>query len=788
MVSPLDRKLLRDLSRIKGQAIAIGLVISLGVLMLVMMQGLVNTLDETRRAYYERYRLADVFAPVKRSPERILEKLAAIPNVAAVEGRVTGDALIDIPGVDVPLRAQAVSLPDFGSPRLNDVYLTSGRLLNIEHSDEILLLKGFADARNLAPGDTLYATMNGAQRRFQIVGLAESPEFLYTTAPGELAPDDGRFAIIWMSKTALSAAYDMDGAFNEALLSLAPDARLPAVLDAVDRVLDPYGGLGAYGLEDQSSNRFVSEEISGLRASAVGVPPVFMAVAAFLLYIVVSRIVQSEREQIGLLKAFGYSSNEVGLHYLKLVLIIAIGGAIAGSLMGIAAGRSLAGFYQNYFKFPFIVFQVEPSAFVTGIFVSTATASLGGLLVLRGVFALTPAVAMRPPAPADYSRAKGLSSWMKNILDQPSRMVLRRVFRQFGRMTGAVIGIATGMALSVGMISVLAGFDRTLDLTFTVLDRSDATVTFANPMSDKTIFDLQHLDGVTFVEPFRSVPVVFRNGLYDHRGAISGLVQNPRLSRALDSNQEPIMLKKDGIVLSKPIARILHLSPGDMLTVEVREGRRPVLQIPVAGISETLLGSPTYMEIESLNRILKEPNRVSGAYLSLDESKSGEVYRAIKDMPAVAGISLKQDSMDAFQELMDTGAGAMRYIMALIAGVITFGIVYNTARIAYAERERDLASLRVIGFTKNEAAFVLLGELAVVTFAALPLGALLGYYLSIAIAEGFSTDIYQIPALYSPESFGAAGVAVVLASIASGWLVKRDSDRVDLVSALKSKE
>ena len=788
MVAPLDRKLLRDLSRIKGQAIAIGLVISLGVMMLVMMQGLVNTLDETRRAYYERYRLAEVFAPVKRSPERILGKLAAIPNVAAVEGRVTGDALIDLPDVDIPLRAQAVSLPDFGSPRLNAVYLASGRMLNSEHVDEILLLKGFANARNLVPGDALYATMNGARRRFQIVGIAESPEFLYTTAPGELAPDDGRFAVIWMSKAALSAAYDMDGAFNEALLSLGPDAHLPAVLNAVDRMLDSYGGLGAYGLEDHSSNRFISEEISGLRASATGVPPVFMAVAAFLLYIVVSRIVQSEREQIGLLKAFGYTSREVGLHYLKLVLIIAIGGAIAGSIMGIAAGRSLAAFYQNFFKFPFIVFQIEPSAFAIGLLVSTGTAVLGGLLVLRSVFALTPAVAMRPPAPADYSRAKGFSNWMKNRLDQPSRMVLRRVYRQWGRMAGAVVGIATGMSLSVAMISVMAGFDQTLDLTFTVLDRSDATVIFINPMSSKTVFDLQHVEGVTFVEPFRSVPVVFRNGRYDYRGAISGLVENPQLSRALDGKKKPIALRKNGIVLSKPIAKILHIAPGDMLTVEVREGRRPTVQIPVSGISETLLGSPTYMDIESLNRILKEPGRVSGAYLSLDKSQSESVYTAIKNMPAVAGISLKQDSLEAFQRLMDTGAGATRYIMVLIAAVITFGIVYNTARIAYAERERDLASLRVIGFTKSEAAFVLLGELAVVTFAALPLGALLGYYLSIAIAEGFSTDIYQIPAEYSPANFGAAGIAVIVAAIASGWLVKRDSDRVDLVSALKSKE
>ena len=788
MVSPLDRKLLRDLSRIKGQAIAIGFVIALGVLMLVMMQGLVNTLDETRKAYYEQYRLADVFAPVVRSPERVLQTLAKIPGVKAIEGRVVGDALINLPDVSIPLRAQAVSLPDFYTPRINNIYLVSGRMINSQNADEILLLKGFADARNLTLGDTLFATMNGAQRRFNIVGLAESPEFLYTTAPGEMVPDAGRFAIIWMSNTALSAAYDMDGAFNEALISLEPSARLPEVISAVDLILDSYGGLGSYGLIDQSSNRFISEEISGLRASAKGVPPVFMTVAAFLLYIVVSRIVQSEREQIGLLKAFGYSSVEVGIHYLKLVLIIAIGGAITGSIMGVLAGSSLAVFYQNYFKFPFIVFQIEPRAFITGFLVSIGTASLGGLLVLRKIFFLTPAVAMRPPAPDDYGIIRDIPLWFKRKLDQPSRMVLRRIIRQLGRMAGAVIGIATGMALSVGMISLLSGFDRSLELTFSVLDRSDATVIFTNTMPDRTVFDLQHIAGVSYVEPFRSVPVVFRNELYHYRGSINGLVQNPRLNRALDKNQQPITLQKDGIVLSKSIANILHLSPGDMLTIEVREGLRPSLQIPVSSISETLLGSPTYMNIESLNRILKEPNRISGAYLSLDESKSEQVYQAIKEIPAVAGITLKQDSKTAFQKLMNDGAGAMRYVMAIIAGVITFGIVYNSARIAYAERERDLASLRVIGFTKNEAAFVLLGELALVTLVAIPLGAILGYYLSIAIADEFSTDIYQIPSQYSPESFGIAGVAVIIASIASGWLVKRDSDRIDLVSTLKSKE
>lgn len=787
-MSPLDRKLLRDLWRMKGQAAAIGAVIAVGVLMLVMMTGLVTSLDETRRAYYERYRLADVFAPVTRAPERLIADLAEIPGVASAEGRVTGGALIDLDGLDLPLRAQAVSLPDFGEPRLNDIYLTDGRRIDSERTNEILLLQSFAKVHGLNPGETLSATMNGARRTFRIVGLAQSPEFLYTTAPGELVPDDSRFGVIWMSRTALDAAYDMKGAFNEALLSLGRNADEAAVLDTVDRILDAYGGLGAYGRADHASNRFVSEEIDGLRATSTSVPPIFLAVAAFLLYIVISRMVQSEREQIGLVKAFGYSNLEVGAHYFKLVTAIAAGGALAGCLLGVVAGRGLITVYTEYFKFPFLVFQVDPAAFIIGFLVSALAASAGGLFVLRGVFALTPATAMRPPAPADYSRTGSIGQSIMAALDQPSRMVLRRLTRQPGRMAGAVIGIATGMALSAAMISILAGFDRTIDLTFTVIDRSDATVSFTQAASEKTIFELKRIPGVIEAEPVRIVPAVLRNGLHSYRGAVNGLVASPRLNRAVDSRIETIEMREDGIILATGLADVLNIEPGDSLTVEVREGRQPVLQIPVTGIAESLLGSPAYMELTALNRALREPNRVSGAYLRLDSARSDAIYRLLKDMPAIAGVSLKNDARAAFQKVMDTGAGAMRYVMAAIAAVITFGIVYNAARIAYAERARDLASLRVIGFTRSETAFVLLGELAVVTLVALPIGSVLGYYLSFGIAAGFSSDLYQIPAIFTPESYGAAALAVIAAAVASGWLVKREIDKADLVSALKTRE
>lgn len=787
-MSPLNHKLLRDLWRMKGQAMAIGLVIAVGVGMLVMMTGLVTSLNETRATYYERYRLAEIFAPVTRAPDRLAARLAAIEGVSAVEPRVVGGALIDLPHFVLPVQAQAVSLPDLHDPRLNDVYLTDGRMINSDHSDEILLLEAFANAHGLRPGDRISATMNGARRSFRIVGLAQSPEFLYTTAPGELIPDDARFGVIWMSRSALAAAYDMQGAFNEALLSLSRSANEAAVLDAVDRILDVYGGTGAYPLADQFSNRFVSQEISGLEAAAVGVPPIFLAVAAFLLYIVINRMVQSEREEIGLMKAFGYTNIEVGAHYFKLVMAIAIGGAFAGCLLGIAGGRALIQVYIAYFKFPFLVFQLDPASFVTGVSVSILAASVGGLMVLRRIFALTPASAMRPPAPADYSRTGRFGHALNGFLDQPSRMVLRRITRQPGRMAGAVIGIACGMALSVSMITIYAGFDRTIDLTFNVIDRSDVTVSFTHAASETTIFELGRMEGVTLVEPVRHVYAVLRNGLDSHRGVITGLTPHASLNRALDTDLAEIPLTGGGIVLSTALADILNIRPGEMLTVEVREGRQPILQIPVTAVAESLLGSPAYMDLAALNRALREPNRVSGAYLSIDAARAESIYAALQDMPTVAGVSLKADAQVAMQTMMDTGAGAMRYVMGAIAFVITFGIIYNAARIAYAERARDLASLRVIGFTRGEAAFVLLGELATVTLVALPLGGVMGHYLSFSIATGFSTELYQIPVIFDPESFGFAALFVIGAATLSGWLVKRDIDRADLVSALKTRE
>ncbi|MDJ1018320.1 MAG: ABC transporter permease [Paracoccaceae bacterium] len=787
-MSPLDTKLFRDLRRMKAQAGAIAMVIAMGVLLQVMMSGSTNSLTETRRAYYERNHLADIFVTLTRAPESELQRLGAIPGVRQVEGRVIGGIRIDLPQETVPIQGQAISLAETDRPGLNQVHLTNGTLPAIGSDDEALLLEGFARARGLNPGDRLQITANGVRKTLRVTGLAQSPELLFVAAPGELAPDAARFGVVWMRQDALSAIYGMQGAFNDAVFAQTRDANTSEIIDAIDSILDRWGGTGAFAREDLISDRFVMEEINSLIIMSRSVPPLFLAVAAFLLYIVISRMVQSEREEIGLLKAFGYTSFEVSAHYMKAVLIIAVAGVIAGCLLGVAAGRWMVGVYTQFYNFPFLVFRPDTFSFIFSAFAALTAASTGGLFVLRRVFALTPAEAMRPPTPPDFSKTLTFKSAVARMLDQPSRMVLRGIARRPLRTAALSMGIAGGMALSAGMTTIYASFEDNIDLFFSVVDRSDATVIFTHPVGDSAATDIARVPGIFAVEPAREVAAVFRNGLRSHRGGITGLPHSPEITRAIDASVRPIPLPDSGIVLSVPLANKLALAPGETLTVDVREGRRPTLQLPVVAVAESLLGAPAYMSLPALNRALKEPGRMTVAHVMFDSAEKDTIVSTLKAKPAVAGFLVAEDAQASLEKLMNEGAGAARYIMGVIAFVITFGVIYNAARISHAERLRDLASLRVMGFTRPEAAFVLLGELALITLVAIPVGSAAGYLISLALAAGFSSDLYQITATYDLASHGFAASFVVGASIVSGWLVKRDLDRADLVIALKTRE
>jgi putative ABC transport system permease protein len=788
MVRPLDRKLLRDLWSLKGQALAISLVIGAGVAMFIMYLSTFDSLRLTQATYYERYRFANVFAGLTRAPLYVRDRVAEIPGVARVDARVVVDVTLDVPGLVEPASARLIGVDIPRVPSLNDLFLRRGRYPNPGRSDEVVTSEAFAVARGLGPGDTVGAVINGRRRDLEIVGVALSPEYIYSIRPGELIPDDSRFGIFWMDGRSLAAAFDMEGGFNHLALTLLPGASEPDVLARLDRVLEIYGGLGSIPRELQTSHWYLDNELRQLQSVGLILPVVFLLIAAFLLNVVLTRIVSVQREQIAALKALGYTNGELSWHYGKLSLLIGAAGGVIGMSGGAWLGSAMTGIYNDFFRFPALQYHLPARVVVGGVLVSFAAAGLGALSAVRRVAALPPAEAMHPEPPANYRR-----SWFERVglapyLSAPVRMILRNVGRHPVRAATSISGIAAAVAMLILGTFFLGSINVLMDQQFFVIQRQDVTVNFVLPASAGALHAMGRLPGVIHAEPARSVPARLRSAHRSRIVSIQGLVSGAELNRVVDVTGSAMRLPPDGLVLSLKLAEVLGASVGDVLVVEVLDGRRRVQPVPVAGIVEEYMGTSAYMEIDAVRRLAGEGGTLSGAFLTVDAARTGELYAALKDVPAVAGVGLKRTAIESFDKTLAETFYVMIFFNLLFSSVIAGGVVYNSARVSLSERSRELASLRVLGFTRGEISFILLGELAVVTLAAIPIGMLAGYVFAGLLVAGFNTELYRFPLVVTARTFAFAASSVIAAAVLSGLAVRRRLDHLDLVAVLKTRE
>ena len=757
-----------------------------GVAMFVMSEGMLKSLDETRATYYERYGFADVFAPLKRAPNAVAKRVAQTPGVRFVEARIRQFVTLDMPGVVEPVRGEVLSYPSGTEPDLNRLHLVSGRWLAPGHDDEILVTSAFVEAHGLRPGDHITAVVNGRKRALTIAGVVLSPEYIYAIEPGGMMPDNKRFGVLWMERTALATAFDIEGAFNDVILGVAPGADTDAIIARVDRILEPYGGQGAYVRARQISDWYVSGEMMQLRNMGTLVPPIFLAIAAFLLNVVVGRWIQTERSEIGLLKAFGYSTASITAHYLKLVFAITAVGVLLGFAGGVWLGRELAVLYQEFFRFPFLHFHFTPSVFAIAAGVSFLAAFLGVQGAVRRGARVPPADAMSPPPPTVYAQGP-LEGLIKRFTGL-SRMIVRHLVRWPLRSSLTVLGNACAVGVLIGSMFFMDSMEKLIDVQFNEAQRQDATLSFLEAKEPRALDAIRTLPGVMDVEPFRQVSAKFRFGTAMRREALTGLRPDARLNRILDSNFKAVAIPESGLVLSKKLSEMLGAGLGDRVVVEVTEGRRPVLVLPVVQVSETLLGSPAFINADQLGQLLHERGRVSGAYVKLDSSHQNAFYAAVKNTPGIASVALKRTSLNAFRETMAENINIMTVFNVLFAGVIAVGVVYNAARISLSERAFEIATLRVLGFTQAEVSYIVLGELALLTLVALPLGAALGYGLAWTWTLSLDTDLYRMPLAVSRQTYGFSVLVVVGAAVASGAVIYRLIQRLDLVQALKMPE
>ena len=787
-MSALHRKLLRNIWSMKGQVLAICLVVAAGVALFVMTLSALNSLSLTKETYYERYRFAHIFAHLKRAPNSLAPRIAEIPGIAALDTRVTFDVTLDVPDLEEPAVGRLISLPKHPDSGLNRVYLRRGRFPEPLADQEVLVSEGFADAHKFEPGDRVQAIINGRRKQLKIVGVALSPEYIYQIRPGDIFPDELRFGIFWMNREPLATAFDMDGAFNDVTLLMMPGASEAEVIRRLDLLTEAYGGLGAYGRHDQVSDRFISDEIKQLGNMARIMPVIFLSVAAFLLNMVMARIISTQREQIAALKAFGYSSWAIGLHYLELVLFITLVGAVIGTALGAYLGHDLTQVYARFYRFPILTYRLPLRVIVLGSGVSCVAGVVGAVGAVRHAVRLPPAEAMRPEPPANYRPTLIERLGWTKLLTQPERMILRHLERRPIKSAPSVLGIALAAALIVLGNYVKDSLDYIIEAQFQLAQRQDVTVTFVEPSSNVARHELQHLPGVIRGEPFRAVPVRMRFKHHSRRMAITGLPPNSQLQRLLDDRLRFFHLPDDGLVLSAKLGQLLDLRVGDKVTVEVLEGERPVRQVPVVAMFSEFIGLSAYMNIASLNRLLREGPSISGEFLSVDPGRANELYAELKETPRVASVTIKKSALDAFQKTLAENMLRMTFFNVMFSTVIAFGVVYNSAQISLSERSRELATLRVIGFTRAEISWILLGELAALSAIAIPLGLTIGYVLAHLTALAFDTELYRIPAIIRPTTLLFAAVVVVTATLLSGLVVRRKLDHLDLIGVLKTRE
>jgi putative ABC transport system permease protein len=784
----LDRKLVRDLKRMWAQALAIALVMAAGAATFVLSSGAYRSLDETRRAYYERYRFADVFATLRRAPKSLEEQILAIPGVAAAEVRISWLALLDVAGLEEPATGMVVSLPDLVPQRLNLLHLRAGRLPEPERVDEVAINEAFALAHRLYPGATLRAIINGKKRELRVVGIALSPEFVYAVGPGGLMPDDRRFAVLWMSEKAAAGLLDLDGAFNSVSLKLIRGSSEAEAIERLDRLLARYGGTGAYGRKDQFSHMFLASELDQLDAMRRVIPPIFLLVSAFLINMTLTRMIALEREQIGLLKAIGYSPLAIAAHYVKLVMAIACIGLALGFVAGAWLGYGMTRLYAEFYHFPFLLFQHDTDVYATAGLITLAAAVIGALRAVSEVLKLAPAVAMQPPAPARYRRLLTGRWGLSFHLSQLTTMTLRHMLRRPLRALFTSLGISLAVGLLVTALLMYDTIDLMLDIGFFRADRQHATLAFSDDRHLSSLQAVERLPGVMRAEPFRVVSVRLRKGHLSRKLAITGKPAVNDLSRTLDTDLKPVTLPEKGLLVDEYLAKVLQLRRGDVVEVDLLQGRRRTLSVPVADIITSYLGLVALMELDALQALAGDGPRLSGVYIAYDTLAQRDLFTAVKATPAIGAISLQRQTLALFRDTIERNMTYSLTIFVVLAVIIAFGIVYNSARIQLSEHARELASLRVLGFTRAEVSYVLLAELALLTLLALPVGCMIGYGFGWLMMLAFESDIVRIPFAVERATYAWSSLIVVAATAASAFLVRRRVDRLDLIAVLKTRD
>lgn len=788
MLSMLSRKLRRDLWQIKGQVVAIALVMAAGIAMFIVTFGVIDSLKLTRDTYYNSHRFADVFVSLKRAPRSVLQRLSDIPGVMNLEGRITFGMTLQMPTLQEPATGTIISLPNHGDPLLNKLYLRMGRYPDVMSVNEVVADDAFVEKHGLHLGDTIEVILNSIKRELTIVGIAMSPEFVYSIAPGAMMPDPLRFGVFWMRERSLEATVGMKGAFNDVLLMTEPSANIEEIKLRLDQTLAIYGSQPSYGRELQLSNFFLSNEIEQLEIMGWVTPFIFLSVAAFLINVVMSRLIQTQREQIGMLKALGYSNWEIGIHFVKMASVVTIGGAVIGVGLGIWLAAGLTNMYAEFFRLPILRYHFSLSILISAVTICFIAVYAGIYVAVKNAIQLPPSEAMRPEPPSSF-KSSFLTSyhWIQH-LSYLSRIILRQLERRPKRALFSVFGLSMALSILIFSFFIEDSISRLVNIQYQHAQREDVNISFVEPVSTTVLDSINQMEGVMAAEPYRDVPVIIEFQGQSKQTSLTATPANATLKQVLDVNNQPLTIPESGLLISQKLADILGLSSGDTAIVQILEEKRQQLHIKVRSINRQWIGLGAYIQSDYLHKLLDQHPRMTTAAIKIDPYEQDKLFQRLKAIPTIISLNIVEVLKRTFNEIMAENLYKSMITNIIFASFICFGVIYNTARIALSERWRELASLRVLGLTNREVAFLLFGELSILTLVAIPVGIFIGRMLSFGMTESMNTELFRIPFYIENSTYGYGTIILLSSTLISFLLVWRQLNRIDLVSAQKGVE
>ncbi len=792
-MSVLDRKLRRELTSSKVLLLAIVSIIAVGVACLVAMGSAYHNLNEAKRRYYAQCRMADFWIDLKKAPLSDLARVAEVPGVAEIRPRIQFSATVDLESADRPLNALVFSLPDERRPIINDVLLRQGGYFTGGRLNEVIVNEAFAKKHALKPGQRIHLLLNNRRQELFIVATAISSEFLFLLGPGAMAPDPEHLGVFYLKRTFAEDVFDFDGAANQLVGRLTPEARRKPriVLQQAEDLLSSYGVASAIPLADQPSNKYVSQEIEGLRSFGIVMPMMFLAVAALVLNVLLSRLADQQRTVVGTLKALGYSDRQVFLHFLKFGLAVGMFGGLLGCLGGYAMGGGMTVMYRPFFESPELNNHFYPGLMLLGLAVSAGCAVAGSIRGTRAVLKLKPAEAMRPKPPR-----RGGAVWLERIgwfwsrLSSGWRMVLRGVIRNRVRTAAGIFAAMMGASILVSGFMMTEATYYLLDFQYRWILRSDVDLTFKDQRGRDALLEVRRLPGVDRAEPLLAVGGTFSNGPHRRRGGITGLQRGATLTIPRDSQARAIRIPPAGLAMSRKLAEVLHLERGDTVAFRPTKGLRQMHQVPVLEISDAYLGTSVYADIDYLSRLIGEEFALTGVQLATDRNPehTAALYRQLKRMPALQAINTRPEMVASLEETFQGMMLMSVVVLVLFAGVVFFGSILNSSLVSLAERGREVATLRVLGYGPWQIGTLLLRESMIVTLLGTLLGMPVGYGLSVLTAEAYDTEMFRFPVVSSAVTWISTVVLAVAFALIAHLAVQRAIHRMDWLEALQAKE